>query len=83
MDTLKTYVDILSRQINQMISVIGNMNVQANDLLTLFNFENKTDEDIKLIVKSYMDSMNISLSDVPSQQIVIQGVLDKISSLVG
>ena len=79
---LKTAVAILAQQVQQMISVANTINGQAMQVSQLANMENNSIPDPEGQIKSFMGSMNIQMTALNSQDVLVQQAIDRISEII-
>ena len=78
---LKTAVAILNQQVKQLILVADNINSQVYIASQLVEEENSIPNPVDQI-KSLMASMNIQMTSLNSQSVIVQQAIDNISGLI-
>lgn len=75
---IKTMVAILNQQVLQMTVIAGTIQNQASDALSIINAENSIADPVEQI-KTLMAAMNIQMTAINSQNVIIQQWIDRIS----
>ena len=71
-------VTILNQQVLQMTVIAGAIQNQSSDAMSIINAENSI-ADVVEQIKSLMASMNIQMTAINSQNVIIQQWIDEIS----
>ena len=79
---LQTAVAILDQQANQMVQIANVILQQAVLVSQLANMENNSIPDPEGQIKSFMGSMNIQMTALNSQDVLVQQAIDKVAEIV-